>query len=110
MYAEQVKGYIAASDPLFGFFLFTSLHLLWAWPKLFAVIIPFPIGLLNEIERLKIASNVDLQIKSKCGVFPFITQPNTTNASNFFMFFLNAIGISKIPETFKILRLYFFFL
>ncbi len=54
---------------------------------------PFPIGLLYVIDKFKIASKVDLHIKSKCGVFPFITQPTATNASNFFIFFLIATGI-----------------
>ena len=62
-----------------------------------AVIIPFPIGLLKFIERSKIELNVELQIKLKWGVWPLITQPKATKASNFFIFFLIAIGISKTP-------------
>ena len=42
----------------------------------------------------KIVLNIEEHIKSKCGVWPLITQPNATNPSNFFMFLLIAIGIS----------------
>ena len=51
-------------------------------------------GLLKVIERFKVELNVDEHIKSKCGVSPFITHPKATNPSNFFIFFLIAIGIS----------------
>ena len=59
---------LAASDPLFDFLLIVFLHLCLACLMLKAVIIPFPIGLLKLIERFKIELNVDVHIKSKCGV------------------------------------------
>ena len=40
---------------------------------------------------------------------PFITHPIATNASNFFIFFLIIIGISKTPGTFNNLIFVFFF-
>ena len=52
-----------------------------------AVMIPFPIGLLYLIDNFKIALNVDLQIKSKCGVLPLITHPKAIKPSNFLCFF-----------------------
>ena len=48
------------------------------------------------------------EIKSKCGVWPLITQPKAKKASNFFKFFEIVTGISKAPETFIILILFFF--
>ena len=60
---------LAASDPLFGFFLELDFTLLCRACLIFkAVIIPLPIGLLKFIERFKIVLNVDEHIKSKCGV------------------------------------------
>ena len=84
----------AASNPLLGFLLNVLLHLCMACLILYAVIIPLPIGLLKVIERFKIELNVDEHIKSKCGVWPLITQPKATNPSKFLIFFLIAIGIS----------------
>ena len=58
-----------------------------------------PIGLLKIIDMCKIELKVDEHIKSKCGVWPLMTQPKAIKPSNFFIFFLIAIGISKIPGT-----------
>ena len=55
-----------------------------------AVIIPLPIGLLKFIDNERIELKDDEQIKSKCGVSPFITQPKATKPSNFLIFFLIA--------------------
>ncbi len=68
---------------------------------------PFPIGLLKFIDSEIIALNVEEQIKSKWGVSPLITQPKATNPSNFLIFFLIAVGISKTPGTSKMLTLKF---
>ena len=57
------------------------------------------IGFLYEIEILIIASKVLLQIKSKWGVSPLITHPKAKNPSYFFIFLINANGISKVPGT-----------
>ena len=84
----------AASWPLLGFFNELFILLLVAWLIFKAVIIPLPIGLLNSMDSFKIALNAVWQIKSKWGVWPFITHPKATNPSNFFIFFLMAIGIS----------------
>ena len=96
---------LAASNPLFGFldFLFSLLSMACFIVK--AVMTPLAIGLLYFTERLKIELKTVEHIKSKWGVFPFITQPSATKPSNLFMFFLMAIGISKVPGTFKILIL-----
>jgi len=45
---------------------------------------------------------VACEIKSKCGVSPFITQPRAINASYFFIFLEIMTGISKTPGTFMI--------
>ena len=48
------------------------------------------------------------EIKSKCGVCPFITHPSAMNPSNFFIFFEIVTGISKTPGTFIIFTFKFF--
>ena len=47
-------------------------------------------------------------IKSKCGVSPFITQPRAIKASYFFKFFEIVTGISKTPGTLMTLILQLF--
>ena len=58
------------------------------------VIIPFPIGFFEFIDKVIMASVEACEIKSKCGVWPLITQPKAINASNFFIFFEIVTGIS----------------
>ena len=94
---------------MFGLFDFINPHLSLACLIFNAVIIPLPIGLLNEIDIFKIASKQEEEIKSKCGVFPLMMHPKATKASNLLICFFIAIGISKTPGTFKILTIVFFF-
>ena len=63
------------------------------------VIMPLPIGFLLLTDRFIIAWVEALEIKSKWGVSPLITQPNAINASYFLIFFEIVIGISKTPGT-----------
>ena len=72
---------------------------LFAWAILRAVIIPFPIGFFDFIDKFNIEMKVELQRKSKCGVSPLITQPKTINPSNRLRFFDIITGISKVPGT-----------
>ena len=60
---------------------------------------PLPIGFLLSTARFIIACVDALEIKSKWGVSPFITQPKAKNASYFLIFFEIVIGISKTPGT-----------
>ena len=76
-----------------------------AWRILRQVIIPFPIGFLFSIDNFIMASVEALEIKSKCGVWPFITQPNAKNPSYFLIFFDIVTGISNTPGTFKTLMI-----
>ena len=48
--------------------------------------IPFPIGFLDITERFIIAFVEACEIKSKCGVCPFITHPRAIKASYLFKF------------------------
>ena len=70
---------------------------------------PLPIGFLLTIESCIKASVVALDIKSKCGVSPLITQPNAIKPSYFFIFLDITTGISKTPGTIIDLYLIFFF-
>ena len=81
-----------------------------AWDLLRQVIIPLPIGFFEFIDNCKIELNVDLEINSKCGVCPLITQPKAIKLSYLFKYFEIVTGISKIPLTLIILYLIFFFL
>ena len=63
------------------------------------VIIPFPIGFFDLVDKFNKELNVELHIKSKCGVSPLITQPKAKNPSNRFRFFDIITGISKVPGT-----------
>ena len=69
---------------------------------------PLPIGFLLCIDKSIIAWVDAAEIKSKCGVSPFITQPNAINASYFFIFFEIVIGISNTPGTLIIFNEKFF--
>ena len=69
---------LAASNPLFLELVLLDLSM--ACFLLKAVIMQFQIGLLLDIDKFIIASNEDLQIKLKWGVFPFITQPRAIKA------------------------------
>ena len=87
---------IAASLPLFFVFVF---DLSIAWFLFKHVIIPFVIGFLYLIDNFIIPSIAVLEMKSKWGVLPLITQPSAINASYFLIFFEIVIGISKTPGT-----------
>ena len=60
-------------------------------------------GFLFSIDSFIIASVEAWEIKSKCGVSPFITQPSAKKASYFLIFFEIVTGISKAPGTLIIL-------
>jgi len=62
------------------------------------------IGFFEPIDKLTKALNVEMQIKSKCGVSPFITQPKAMNPSYFLIFFDIKKGISKVPGTLIVLK------
>ena len=89
----------AASAP----FVFLAL----AWDIFKQVIIPFPIGFLESIDIFIIALVQALEINSKCGVCPLITQPSAMKASNFFKYLEIVTGISKTPGTFLISIIFF---
>ena len=69
---------------------------------------PLPIGFLELVDKFSKEINVELHIKSKCGVSPLITQPNAINPSYFFKFFDIKTGISKVPGA-LIITMFFFF-
>ena len=81
------KTAVAASMPL-------NVDLFLAWSILREVIIPFPIGFFDFIDKFNNAVKTELQIKSKWGVSPFITQPKAINPSKRFRFFEITTGIS----------------
>ena len=67
------------------------------------VIIPLPIGFLLITDKSIIAFVEAWDMKSKWGVWPFITQPRAKKASYFLIFFDIVTGISKTPGTLIIL-------
>ena len=70
-----------------------------AWFLFKQVIIPLPTGFLDSTDIFIIASVVDLDIKSKWGVWPLITHPSATKPSYFFKFLDITTGISNTPGT-----------
>ena len=82
---------LEASLPFFFLFI--------AWFIFKHVNIPFPIGFLLSTESFMIALVAALEIKSKCGVLPLITQPKATNPLKFLMFLEIVTGISNTPGT-----------
>ena len=64
---------------------------------------PLPIGFFAFVDKFDNEINVALHMNSKCGVWPFITQPKAMNPSKCFKFFDITTGISKVPGTLMIL-------
>ena len=67
------------------------------------VSIPLPIGFLLSTARYIIAFVEAYEMKSKCGVWPFITHPKAIKPSYFLIFFDIVTGISNTPGTLTIL-------
>ena len=67
---------------------------------------PLPIGFLCKIDMLSKLSVTAIDINSKCGVFPLITQPNATTPSTLFICLDIVTGISKTPGTLIILYIF----
>ena len=61
--------------------------------------IPLPIGFLFFMDSSIIPLTAALEIKSKCGVSPLITQPKARKASYLSIILEIVTGISKMPGT-----------